>query len=125
MTQLYTSQGTVYPEITLCYRPLVSSTPIGSSGGKPVNSLRIYVISLASSENITLHGDFYLGITCSNVTGTPRSYNFSYPIVSLTVKVNLDGIASEASLPVSSSAEGALVNLEIITCDIQLQRSGR
>jgi len=124
MTQLYTSRGAESPEVTLCYRPLVSSTEVGSSGGKPVNSLRIYVISLNSSQNMTLEGSFYLEIACLNVTSSSRSYNFSYQIDSLLVKVNFDGVAGEVSLPISSSAEGALVNVEIVACDIRLQRTG-
>ena len=124
MSQLYISQGTESPEITLCYRPLASSTETGFTNGKPVNSLRIYVISLNSSQNLTLEGNFYLRITCLNVTSSLRTYNFSYAITSLLVKVDFDGVSGEVSLPVSSSAEGALVNLEIITCDIQLRRAG-
>jgi len=124
MTQLYIFQGTESPEITLCYRPLASSTAVGSSGGKPVNNLRIYVISLNSSQNITLQGNFYLEIACLNVTSSSRSYDFSYPINSLLVKANSDGATGEVSLPISSNAEGALVNMEIITCDIQLRRNG-
>ena len=124
MTQLYSSQGSESPEVTLCYRPLVSSTEVGSSGGKPVNSLRIYVISLNSSQNITLEGNFYLEIACLNVTTSSRSYNFSYQINSLLVKVDFDGVIGEVSLPISSSAGGALVNVEIVTCDVRLQRVG-
>ena len=124
MSQLYISQGTESPEITLCYRPLASSTQTGSDNGKPVNSLRIYVISLNSSQNLTLQGSFYLEIACLNVTSSPRTYDFSYAITSLLVKVDFDGVSGEVSLLVSSSAEGALVNLELITCDIQLQRVG-
>ena len=124
MTQLYISQGAESPEITLCYRPLVASAVVGSSDGKPVNSLRIYIISLSSSQNVTLEGNFYLEIACLNVTSSSRSYNFSYQINSLLVKVNFDGATGEVSLPMSSSAEGALVNVEIVTCDIRLQRVG-
>ena len=124
MTQLYVSLDAESPEITLCYRPLVSSTVIGSNDGKPVNTLRIYVISLNSSQSLTLQGNFYVEITCPNVTSSLRSYDFPYAITSLLVKVNFDGVSGEASLPVSSSAEGALVNVEIVECDIRLQRVG-
>jgi hypothetical protein len=126
MTQLYTSHGAESPEVTLCYRPLVSSTVVGSSGGKPVNSLRIYIISLNSSHNMTLEGNFYLQIACLDVKSYSLSppINFSDPINSLLVKVNFDGATGDVSLPISSNAEGALVNVEIVTCDIQLQRVG-
>jgi hypothetical protein len=122
MTQLYSSHGAESPEVTLCYRPLVSSTVVGSSGGKPVNSLRIYIISLNSSQNMTLQGNFYLKMTCLNVTYSTRNYNFTNQVNSLLVKVNFDGATGEVSLPISCNAEGALVNVEIVTCDIRLQR---
>jgi hypothetical protein len=124
MTQLYESEGTQSPEITLSYRPLASSTEIGSSDGKPLNNLRIYILNLNSSQTFTFQGNFYLRIDCVNVTSTLRSYNFSYPITSLSVKATLDGVGGEVLLPISSSAEGALVNLEIITCEVQLQKTG-
>jgi len=124
MTQLHISQGAEGPEITLCYRPLVSSTETGLSDGKPVNSLRIYVISLNSSQSLTIEGNFYLEISCLNVTSSLRSYDFSYQITSLLVKVNFDGVNGEVSLPVSSSTKGALVNVEIVTCNIRLRRVG-
>ena len=124
MTQLYSSQGAESPEITLCYRPLVSSTEVGSSDGKTVYSLRIYVIRLNSPQNMTFQGNFYLRLACLNVTSSSRSYNFSYQINSLMVKVNFDGATGEVSLPISSSAEGAIVNVEIVTCYIQLKRVG-
>jgi len=124
MTQLYESEGTESPEITLSYRPLASSTEIGSSDGKPLNNLRIYILNLNSSQTFTFQGNFYLRIDCVNVTSTLQSYNFSYPITSLSVKATLDGVGGEVLLPISSSAEGALVNLEIITCEVQLQKTG-
>lgn len=124
MTQLYESEGTESPEITLSYRPLASSTEIGSNDGKPLNNLRIYILNLNSSQNLTFQGSFYLRIDCVNVTSILRSYNFSYPITSLSVKVTLDGVDGEVLLPISSSAEGALVNLEIVTSEVQLQTTG-
>lgn len=123
MTQLYISMGTKRPEITLCYRPLASSSTVGSSGGKPVNSLRIYILNLNSSQNLALRGELYLKLTCLNVTSTVRSYNFSYPITSLMIKADLDGVEGEVSLPISSTAEGAIVNVETVTCNIRLQRA--
>jgi len=124
MSQLYISQGAEYREITLTYRPLASSTETGSNGGKPVNSLRIYVMNLNSSQNTTFDGNFHLEITCLNVSSSSRSYNFTSQINSLLVKVDFHGVSSEVSLPVSSSAQGALVNVEIVTCDIRLRSVG-
>lgn len=124
MSQLYISQGTEYREITLYYRPLASSTETGSNGGKPVNVIRIYIMNLNSSQNTTFDGNFHLEITSLNVTSSSRSYNFTSQINSLLVKVIFDGVSGEVSLPVSSSAQGALVNVEIVTSDIRLRSVG-
>jgi len=123
-TQLYTSQGAEYYEITLSYRPLAGSSPTGSSAGKPVNSLRIYIVNLNSSQTITRLGGFRLKISCVNVASSWRSYNLTAPITSLTVSANLDGVLGEVSLPVSSNAQGAIVNLETITCIVKMEDAG-
>ncbi len=124
MTQLYISQGTEYYEITLSYRPLAGSTVTGSSNGKPVNNLRVYIISLSLSQNITRLGNFRLKVTCVNVTSNWRSYNFSDPVTSLSVKASLDGTNGEVSLPISSNSTGAIVNLETVTCNVKTEDVG-
>jgi hypothetical protein len=125
MTQLCISQGAeYYYEITLSYRPLAGSTVTGSSSGKPVNNVRVYIINLNSSQNITRLGNFRLKVACVNVTSSWRSYNFSNPITSLLVKASLDGIRDEVSLPISSNAQGAIVNLETITCNVRMEDVG-
>ena len=125
MTQLYISQGTdYYYEITLSYRPLAGSTVTGSSNGKPVNNLQVYIVSLNSSQNITRLGNFRLKVSCINVTSSWQSYNFSYPLTSLLVKANLNGTLGEVSLPISSNAQGAIVNLETIICNVKMEDIG-
>jgi hypothetical protein len=124
MTQLYISQGTEYYEITLSYRPLAGSTVTGSSSGKPVNNLRVYIVNLNSSQNITRLGNFRLKVTSVNVTSSWRTYNFTDPITSLSVKASLDGTNDEVSLPISSNPQGAIVNLETVTCNIKMEDVG-
>jgi len=125
MTQLHISQGAEYSyEITLSYRPLAGSTVIGSSNGRPVNNLRVYIINLNSSQSTTRLGNFRLKVTCANVTSSWQSYNFSYQITSLTVKAELDGTIGEVSLPISSNSQGAIVNLEIVTCNVRIEDVG-
>jgi len=124
MTQLYISQGAQNYEITLSYRPQAGSTVTGSSSGKPLNSLRIYIVSLNSSQSITRLGSFRLKVSCLNVTSSWRSYNFSSPLTSLLVKADLDGVLGEVSLPVSSNAQGAIVNLETVTCSVKMEDVG-
>lgn len=124
MTQLYISQGTEHYEITLSYRPLAGSTVTGSSNGKPVNNLRVYIVNLNSSQNITRLGNFRLKVTCVNVTSSWRSYNFSDPVTSLSVKASLDGTNGEVSLPISSNSTGAIVNLETVICNVKTEDVG-
>jgi len=121
MTQLYISQGSEHYEITLSYRPIAGSTVTETSGGKPENSLRIYIVNLNSSQTIRRLGSFRLKVSCVNVASSWRSYNLSSPITSLTIKANLDGVSGEVSLPISSNALGAIVNLETITCSVKME----
>jgi len=124
MTQLYASQGMGHYEITLSYRPLAGATVTGSSDGKPVNSLRVYIVTLSSSENITRLGAFRLKTTCVNVTSNWQAYDFSDSITSLLIKASLDDVSGQVSLPVSSNEQGAIVNLETITCSVKLEDIG-
>ncbi len=122
MSQLQLSTGETAQEISLAYRPLASSMVTGSSGGKPVNTVRIYAINMNLSQSLSLPGGFYLKATCVSVTSTTRSYNLSYAISSIQVKTVFDSVNGTVSLPISSNVPGAVVNVELIACNVQLQR---
>lgn len=122
MTQLYISIGENGPEIVLSYRPFVSSAFVGFSNGKPLNSLRIYVVNLNSSRTLRFNGSFYLKATCVNVTSSIKNYNFSNQISSLVVTADFGGVQSSVSVPITSNADGAIVNLEVVVCNIRLQQ---
>jgi len=124
MTQLYIKMGASSPEITLSYRPLAGSTVTEQGNGKPTNSLRIYVINLNSSKTMTMQGKFSLKAMCINVTSTWKNYDFPYPLTAIKLKVSLDGAVGTVSLPISSNANGTLVNLETVTCNIKIQSAG-
>jgi hypothetical protein len=123
-TQLYISRGTEHYEITLSYRPLASSTITGLSGGKPTNSLRVYIINLNASESITRLGTFRLKTSCLSVTSTLRNYNITSQLASISIRADLDGVTNEVSLPISSNAQGAIVNLETVVCNIKMEDVG-
>lgn len=124
MTQLYISQGTEGYEITLSFRPLASSTITGSSYGKPVNSLRVYIMNLNASESITRLGAFRLKVSCLTATSTLRNYNFTSPLTTISIEADLDGVINTVSLPISSNAQGAVVNLETIVCNVKIEDVG-
>jgi len=123
-TQLQISEGSEHYELTLSYRPLAGAAVTGTSSGKPVNSLRIYVINLNSSESMTRLGAFRLKVSCLDVTSTSQTYNLTSPVSSLLIKANLDGVVDEISLPISSNAEGAVVNLETMVCTVKIEDIG-
>jgi hypothetical protein len=124
MVQLYLEADTASPEIALSFRPLVGQAIVGQGGLKPTNRLRIYVLSLNSSEIMTMQGKFNVRITCFNVTSMWRNYDFSSQLTTLTLRVSLDGKDGAVSLPISSSANGALVDLEVLVCNIGVQSAG-
>jgi hypothetical protein len=124
MTQVQISQGSAHYEITLAYRPLASSTVTDSSSEKPTNNLRIYIINLNSSESVTRMGSLRLKATCVNVTSSWLSYDFPNAITSLMVKADVDGNFGTVSLPISSGAQGALVNLETVICTVKIEEVG-
>lgn len=122
LTQLYFGASAKTKELTLCYRPFVTSANIGAENGKPLNLIRVYIISLNASQVLTLKGKFYLKVTTTSVTTTTRQYTFENAISSLSFTAGMDGATTTVRLPVSSSTEGAVVNLEIVICNVEIQR---
>jgi len=122
MAQLYLAPRSPSPELTLTYRPLATISETGSSDGKPVNTLRLYIINLNSSTALSAIGEFNIKATCVNVTSNVETYNFTSLIASLLVKSTLDGRSNTVILPVSSNANGAFVKVETLVCNIKLER---
>jgi len=123
MTQLYVSAGDAAQELTLCYRPAATVASIGTSNGKPLNLIRIYIINLNSSQNLMLREKSHLKVTSLNVTTITRQYEFNASISSLALKAVFDGTSGTVWLPISSNQEGAVVNLEIVVCNVKIQRA--
>jgi hypothetical protein len=122
MAQLYLALGASTPELALTYRPLATMSETGSSQGKPVNTLRIYIINLNTSASLNASGEFNIKATCLDVTSTLQTYNFTSPITSLTVKAATDERTDAVVLPVASNSNGAFVKIEILICNIKLER---
>jgi hypothetical protein len=122
MTQLYFAAGEDAKELVLCYRPSATAAPIGTSNGKPLNLIRIHIINLNSSQNLMLEEKFYLKVTSINVTTTTSQQEFNQPVSSLALKTVFDGTISTVWLPISSNAQGVVVNVEIVVCNVKIQR---
>jgi hypothetical protein len=70
-----------------------------------------------------LREKFYLRVASLNVTTVTSQYVFNYAISSLALKVTFDGNAGTVWLPISSSSEGALVNVEVTVCNLKISRA--
>ncbi|MEM3458821.1 MAG: hypothetical protein QXN36_08060 [Candidatus Bathyarchaeia archaeon] len=123
MTQLYVAASENAQAIILCYRPLATTAVIDTSNGKPVNLLRVNIINLNFSQKLTLREKFYLKITAINVTTISSQYTFNESIFSLALKASLDETSNVVWLPISSSTEGAIVNLDIVICNIKIEKT--
>jgi len=122
LSQMYLSPGELTPEITLTYRPLVTISETGYSNGKPVNTLRLYIISLNHSTEFLAQGKFKTKATCTGVITYSQQYNFTETIASISVKAVLDGRTDIVVLPVSSNTNGAFILVETLVCYIKLER---
>lgn len=124
MTQLYVITGDDAKELVLCYRPAATVAVIRANNGKPQNLIRIYIVNLNSSQNLMFRQKFYLKVTSVNFKTVTRQYEFNQSVTSLALEVVFDGTLNTVWLPISSNAEGAVVNLEIVVCSIRIQRLG-
>lgn len=122
MSQLYLSSGEMTPEVILTYRPLATISETGFENGKPVNTLRIYVISLNQSTEFAAQGRFRVKATCTEVVSQHHMYNFTNTVTSISVKATFDGRSDVVILPVFSNPSGAFVQVETLLCGIKLER---
>jgi hypothetical protein len=123
MTQLYFAKGSDTTELALCYRPSATALLVGTSSGKPLNLIRIHIVNLNLSQSLTLKEKFYLKITSLNVTTFSQQYDLNVSVSSLALKAVFDGTQSTVWLPVSSNAQGLAVNLEVVVCNVKIQRA--
>jgi hypothetical protein len=122
ITQLYIRSGPQHPEILLRYRPVTSWTTSGTENNKTINDLRIYCINLNSSQSIGIMGEIPLRISCTTIENTITAYNVSYQPTALTVVASLDGVQGQVSIPISSNAYGAIINVELVVCNVRIER---
>jgi hypothetical protein len=123
MTQLYVMTAGDAKQLVLSYRPLATAAAIGTSGGKPLNLIRINVINVNSSANLSQQEKFYLKVTSVNVTTTKTRYEFNQSVSSLAIKSAFDGKETTVWLPISSISDGVVVDVEVDVCYITIQRA--
>jgi hypothetical protein len=124
MTQLSIIDGVDHPELLLRYRPTISTGPLNLdvTSNRTINSLRIYVVTLNSSETITSYGRVPLRISCVDTSIMANSSSFAYNPGTLYVTSTLDGVSNQIALPISSSSDGAVFHVELVLCSIKIER---
>jgi hypothetical protein len=121
-TQLSIESGAEHPEIQLRYRPTVTSYLDGSENDRPVNDLRIYVVNMNNSDSIALYGKLPMRISCESTQITSTTYSFDYALQKLQVTSAFNGDSGIVSIPILSSPQGAVVNVEIVQCNVKVER---
>jgi hypothetical protein len=122
ITQLYIRSGAEHPEILLRYRPTTSYTTAGIENDKAVTNLRVYVVNLNSSDAIAMSGKVPLKMSCVTTQITTTTYDLAYEPETLLITSVLDGVDGQVSIPVSSTASGAIINVETVLCNVTIQR---
>ncbi len=122
LSQLYITSGSQGPEIQLQYRPTVTYAYAGIQNGQDVNDVRIYIVNLNSSEPIALQGDLPLQISCISTQLTTQTYQVSYQPGNLIVNAQLNGAKGNVSIPLSSTAQGSIINVETVISNVSIQR---
>jgi hypothetical protein len=123
ITQLCIVNGAAHPEIMLHYRPAASCSAAGLEDNRTINNLRLYVVNLNASEPIAQYGRVPLKISCESTQMITRTYELSYSPETLLLTSVLDGDSGQVSIPISSTDSGAIINLEIVQCNIKVERS--
>lgn len=118
MTQLAIARGDQNAEIQLCYRPKVSYM----ENGNPDNNIRIYIVNLNASEPMSLYGKVLLRISCTTIDVESLRYELAYAPETLTVNSILGGSSGSVNIPIESASGGAVINIELVICNIAIQR---
>jgi len=122
LSQLYISSGFQGPQIQLGYRPLVAYSTAGMENGQAATDIRIYIVNLNSSDPFALQGELPLKISCVSTQLTTETYHVSDASGSLAITSQLNGFTGSLSIPISSTSSGSIINVEIVTSNVSIDR---
>lgn len=117
--QVHVEHGDERQELTMGYRPLVSSSLGGMASGRRVNNIRIYIINLNGSQALSSEGEFHLKVQCTGVSTSLNAYNHSASVTSANIRATLDGSEEEVEVPITSGPSGSTVRVEVLVCHIE------
>lgn len=122
ITQLSVKSGVEHPEVQLRYRPVLSYANAGVEDGRPVNCLRIYVVTLNSSEISGLMGAMSLKVSCVTTQMTTSKYYLLHANQAALVTCSLDQESGQVTVPLESTDDGAVVQVEVVLCTVEIGR---
>jgi hypothetical protein len=122
MSQLCIQNGAEHAEIVLRYRPSVTYAEGSPENGKAVNSIRVYIANLNSSDPISVYGSLPLQVGCKTTKLLTGSYQVASGVGSLTVTSVLDGSIGSVSIPLTTTSLGGVIHLEIVVSNIAIER---
>jgi hypothetical protein len=121
-SQLYITNGLQGPEIQLQYRPTVTDANAGCENGQAVNDIRIYIVNLNSSAPIALGGELPLQISCTSTQLTTEPPLVTSQHGNLVITSQLNGADGSVSIPISSTVDGSIINIETVISNVSIQR---
>jgi hypothetical protein len=121
-SQMLIQNGADHPEIQLRYRPSLTYATAGLENSKAVNNIRIYLVNLNSSSSISSLGEIPLKISCKTTELISKSFELTSASEQLVVTSVLNGSSGFVTTPISSTPQGAIINLEIVISNISIQR---
>jgi hypothetical protein len=90
--------------------------------GKVVNGIRIYIVNLNSSLEISLRGEFPLQISCISAELESKIFEVSSSVRNLMLTSVLNGVNGSVYVPISSTTEGAIIHIETVVSNVSIQR---
>jgi hypothetical protein len=87
-----------------------------------VTDIRIYIVNLNSSDPFALQGELQLKISCVSTQLKTEIYHVSDPKGNLAITSQLNGFTGSVSIPILSTPAGSIINVEIVTSNISIER---
>lgn len=122
ITQLRASQGVNCPELQLRYRPIVSYSSGVVEGNLPINNLRVYIVTLNSSQKITMMGALSLKVMCVTAQVTTKTYNLTQANENVFLTCEIGEENGQVIVPIQSTVNGAIVQVEIVQCRVEIDQ---
>ena len=94
----------------------------GLEDGRTVNNIRIYIVNLNSSQSIALQGKLPLQVSCTDTQLTSKTYTVNSATQNLVITSILNGNVGTVSIPISTTIQGAVINVETVVCNVSIER---